>query len=669
MPLPLDQSAQERQYYLDRLGIVDDPNISLGDLRGMTGGGAQVYSAAEVKWAAFKKSMDIYFQQVLANLPPLFSTLRADIDANTDIWYNVNKQAGVDKTGVADSTAGIQAAIDTGRKEIVIPAGTYKISAALLLATGSQRLTLMAGAVLKPTGTLTKTAVTLSGASCILQGPGKIDNPATWDGTNTAWANSDACVLVSGADCTVQGTVMNNVHKIGIAARDASNPNILDNLIYGNYPAVAGAGGGGWTEVETAHFGICIDPGVDGSSGVVGRNRVVSCVQGVYCGNFNAGASHGMRIVNNILEACHNHALYVAGDYFVIAGNVSKKTSRAFAIAGTYHTVINNTVYTYGSTSSNLDKVASFHMRDAIGCVVVGNTVKGELFGTAWAIDVAPLSLTTGIKHNIIAFNDIDIDDVSAIGGGIRVGSTNSLTDVRRNEVVFNTIRGKGTVNQGLIWILGPTDKLARYNKVYGNECTLTSRSNVIYLLNATYNQVKENTILLDYNDTSATVIGGVALSNATNNDVCNNDFHCEGKGDFVTWRLIYELSASGCAGNRYEGNDFSDCVGSGGANTLVVVPFILNASVSFTRNNIFTRAVSLKGTVNWPTATASVVVTNANVQAQSDVILTPTDAGAGKVMAAPGFYVTKQAGTGFTILTADGTNTAQVSNWSYQIL
>jgi hypothetical protein len=43
-----DPVVVERQYYLDKLGILDDPSLSLSELRDMTGGGASVHSATRV---------------------------------------------------------------------------------------------------------------------------------------------------------------------------------------------------------------------------------------------------------------------------------------------------------------------------------------------------------------------------------------------------------------------------------------------------------------------------------------------------------------------------------------------------------------------------------------------------------------------------------------------
>ena len=72
-------------------------------------------------------------------------------------------------------------------------------------------------------------------------------------------------------------------------------------------------------------------------------------------------------------------------------------------------------------------------------------------------------------------------------------------------------------------------------------------------------------------------------------------------------------------------------------------------------------------GAFSWVTGTASATMTCGFVTANSTMIVMPADQPAGIVVQTKGFYVTCAAGS-FTIHTGDGTNTANTSNWKFNV-
>lgn len=111
MPLPLDQTAQERQFYLTLLGIADDPSLSLADLRDRTGGGAKVESAVRIAG----KSVD-FFTNLYTTVQTILSRTGKKSVGQDEILVNVCDYGAVaDSTGAtgngSDNTTAIRNAI------------------------------------------------------------------------------------------------------------------------------------------------------------------------------------------------------------------------------------------------------------------------------------------------------------------------------------------------------------------------------------------------------------------------------------------------------------------------------------------------------------------------------------------------------------------------------
>lgn len=119
-----DPTVVERQMYLDMLSwSVDDPSYSMGDLRNLTGGGANAHRAVEA--GTNNRVTDVGRSLMSASTP---YTARQILGGET--FVNV-KDYGAIGDGVADDTDALREAIATG-KNVYIPAGLYNTASLTL---------------------------------------------------------------------------------------------------------------------------------------------------------------------------------------------------------------------------------------------------------------------------------------------------------------------------------------------------------------------------------------------------------------------------------------------------------------------------------------------------------------------------------------------------------
>jgi hypothetical protein len=126
-----DPAVVERQMYLTMLGIPDDPNLSLADLRGRTAGGANVHSAATVMGWDLPKFQDWIKGLILPSA--ILDAVKDKADKKYLPTVNVLEYGAVGD-GVTDDFAKCQVAADAlrsaGGGTLLFPAGrTYALSA------------------------------------------------------------------------------------------------------------------------------------------------------------------------------------------------------------------------------------------------------------------------------------------------------------------------------------------------------------------------------------------------------------------------------------------------------------------------------------------------------------------------------------------------------------
>jgi hypothetical protein len=450
----------------------------------------------------------------------------------------INLADHVTNTG-ADVTAALNtflASLVDG-DEVLVGKGTWRADGNITI---SKKITLRLrqGAVLdRSAASPTADGITVTAAGVTIKGSGSILSPAVFDGANVQ--PTYAVVHVTGNQCTVKDITLTNVPKVGVYFDDCDDPKATDITVEGNYPA------GSYTGVETGHFGIAHNPGTSGRSGRLRTrgNLLRSCVQGIFLGNYGptATGAYGPALVENTFDGCHNHGIYNAGgiDAVTITGNTFTRCSLPIAVTGSGHAVTGNTIYTH-ATGNNLDLVG-ISLREAVGCTVTGNTIKGDAPASSVIIDVANFTGNT-LRRNVIADNTIDVTGGNS--SAIRVGRTPQTTTCSDNIVSNNTISALGNVGVGVITV--GTGSTGFGNKVTGNTVVVKGESHGIYLQGVAHSTVQDNSVRYEYDAPSAKTLGAIVLNGTSYCTVSLNDIHNPSTfGTNVALRGVWEQGAS----------------------------------------------------------------------------------------------------------------------------
>ena len=592
---------------------------------------------------------------------------RTQHDKNADVLSV--KDFGAVGDGTTDDTAAVQAALNAAAGRTLVMADESYLINTITMSNPNTRLQFGPKTVLVINDELNDT-IQITAENCTIDGArtGKILGKGTWDGTNTAPTYS--VIKITAAYAVVSDLWLYNIRRNGISSRDTENTTVTGCRIDGNYPSTS------WTGVETVHFGIFIDPGPTGSKGnyLIANNIIRTCVQGLFIGNYGATAqASGVVIADNVFEGCLNHGIYDDGTYGAsITGNSFSRCQTPIVCLGSFNSVVGNALYTDDTTfadapSGNLN-TTGISMRDPYGCVVSGNTIRGNSVTDGAIIDWGSASYTGVVSNNICVNNTIEILNGTCVA--IRMGNqTLTTVECNNNLVANNRIKAIGTANKGVIE-LGNHSSLVGYgNRVLGNDITVTNPSTAslsstsgIYVVYQDRFDILDNSVHLESDQGAAVTFGGI-FNLSDNGRISRNRFICSASwGTNVAFRGYW---GSGANYNIIENNYFDlDTTKLASAS-----PIVNTGANDIVRDNIgFPNAYLLSGTATIALGAASVVVPNTNVLASSNVIITPSDGGGGKLAAAPGVYVTQTAGTEFSILTADGTNAAQASSFRWVI-
>lgn len=429
-------------------------------------------------------------------------------------------------------------ALNTGTvKVLYIPETTYSISLPLTITADNTQIIMETGSIINVTDE-TKNAFIVTGENCTITG-GLINYPAIFDGTNRKWENYEAAILVNGNGFFADNLRLNNVYKTGIGIRNASNCLIKNCIINGNYPS------GSWTGVETAHFGIAIDPSTTngGQNIIISNNLIKGCVQGVFVGSYGVDAGYGINISNNVFVGCHNHGIYATDGFgTVLNANSFNRCSYPIAIKGKNAIITNNNLYTT-QTGNNLDLV-SISVREASNCIITGNTIKGDGDSGGVIIDLTNLTEAT-IEKNIVSDNVIDILNMNNVVA-IRVG-TNPTEINKNNQIKNNIIKCRGVQFLGIISVSSKDGFIGVGNQVIGNSITILNRTYGIFTRHQDNMIIANNIISLEYLATSSEVVTMINAVNTNDNLIIGNSFHCKDTfGANVNLRGYLEDASSG---------------------------------------------------------------------------------------------------------------------------
>lgn len=554
---------------------------------------------------------------------------------------------GAKGDGIADETTAIQASLNSGNKVVDIPDGTYVFSQ-LTLANDGQVLRLSSGANIRPT-IWNQNALVVAGDAITITG-GKITSASQWDGANTAWTY--AVVYVTGDRFTADNVTLINVPRIGFGIREASDARIVNCRIEGNYPA------GSWTGVETGHFGVTYDPGPTSRNLTVQGCTILSCVQGIFVGDFGAASTTGgILISGNTFEACHNHGVYAYGGFGnIISTNTFYNCSYPIAALGAGTIITGNMLYT-NATGSNTD-LTGISVREPVGCIITGNKISGDAPAGGVIIDLVNI-VSTVTKNNIISGNVVDVVGGASIG--IRVG-TAAMTEVNSNNIISgNIIRTNGSTFSGVLFVGNKPGFSGRNNEISSNNLTIIGDSYGIVLEEQVAATVTRNKITVEYNAPSAKVPGLFKTVGVVDSEFSWNQ--CYSTSDYGT-NLSYRVfwGGVGDARNRIDNNKIllSPTLATS------IAPLVNTATASL-RGNLFKATDPLAGSFTLTTASASVVVPNGNIVGQN-VTIKPTNAAAAVMVATQGFYLTVSDGVSFSLTTGNGAAPANNATFSYSV-
>lgn len=450
---------------------------------------------------------------------------------------------GTTATDTANLNAAFTAAGVTGR-DVYIRAGGYSVTT--LTVPANVGVQCENGVVL--THTVAAENAVVLGAGCKWRG-GTVVSPETWDGTNSEVTYG--VFYTTGDNVTVEDVTLTNVPRSGILFKNGSLGIVRGCRINGNYPE------GSWTGVETAHFGICVDPGGGTSDGMFTftGNLITTCVQGVFVGNYGTGSGRGVSMVGNSLRGCWNHGIYAAtGAGYTVTGNSFYECQIAAVLTGKRHVFSGNACYTAGTGAEN--DVPGVSIRDAEGCVVSNNTFEGDAKASSVIISVQEFDATTCVD-NIVSHNTVKVAGGSSYA--IRVGA-GAATTFYGNIIQGNVVRSVGFANAGVVALVGNSGTQGFGNKILDNTVTMLGNSNGIYVSQCVDTLVADNHIRLEYDAGSAETLRGVMLTgSALRTRVERNTVVVPAAwGTNVTFRGIDENFGGGVSGTIYINNLFS---------------------------------------------------------------------------------------------------------------
>lgn len=398
--------------------------------------------------------------------------------------------------GITDDSAAIQAALDF-HAIVQLQEKDYVVLTTLLMRMGGNELRLSHNTGILYTGVTDSICILASEAYCrITGGLGRgFIGPLVWNGENTT--PGYATIILNADYCTVQGTRLYNIERVGCWFKDANDCKFLDNLLIGNYPT------GQWTGLETVNYGLLIDPNATNPSlgnYHVSGNTFKSTVQGILAGNYGTGQRiQGLAITGNVFEGCWNHGIYSTfTTAATITGNNFNRCQVSIVISGSHNVISSNTIYTDVDVEGDEREITGIDVRDGCYNVVSNNTIKGTLPNARRvAIDVRDVTGIEDMIGNVIKSNTILITD--GYGVGIRLyGVTYTFHDT---IITNNVVTIPGQQYTGAIHLGTPEAKYSYGAKIHHNVIkVLASEGYGIYANRMIGGVINSNSVQFDIN-------------------------------------------------------------------------------------------------------------------------------------------------------------------------
>lgn len=464
--------------------------------------------------------------------------------------YGDPRRFGSTLDGVVDDSATLNTTLSVGGT-VRIPAGLTAKATNLTMSVAGTELVIEAGATISQSTAANK-LITVSGANCTISGPGKLLGPASWLGTNTGEPTM-AVLWVTGAGFTLRGVTLENIYKCGIYLDDATNARFLGNRFIGNFPYASYGG------TNTGHWAILYNPPTSTYADILGvvisDNLFETCVQGVGIANYGSTAYEvGVAISGNRFAQCWDHGIYTQlGEGTQITGNSFVDCHSPIVAQGVGCVVSGNSLYSTEPTNTNGQQILS--VRDALNCVIVGNTVYG--LGASIYIDALDGTNLTG---NVISGNTVVQTGAGTATSAIRLGN---LAQTCSNNIISGNVISGGYFGEFVGAI-----QLEMASTYYGQNNVV--KDNVVALSNKTYgilfgdqkNGICAGNLVYSTDDAASGethILIGIADSQTS--DVRDNRLNWVNGGTNITARGIDV--ASGCVSVRLKDNTFNLSSGS----------------------------------------------------------------------------------------------------------
>lgn len=576
--------------------------------------------------------------------------LSQTVEAKLRQTISINDFGASVSNSASQNDVAIQAALDGGGV-VIVPQGTYQFSQ-FTMSVPSTELVIESGATLQATVALQK-AIIVTADNCSIAGNGTILSPATFNGS--AAVQTYATVWVEDTlGFYSTGIVFENVPKAAFYFKNSTQWKIESVTIKGNYPYSS------YNEnTTTGHWGVAYDPPATAlgwqPSAILANNNISGCIQGFGYGNQGAaGRTSGIAVTGNTFFECWDHAVYgQLSEGAVISGNNMLNCRRPIVVDGLSCSVVGNTLYADATNQLNHEQLIS--VRDPMYATITGNT----LYGVGAGIDVGNLTMTDTIG-NVVANNTlIGVLESAYLKANIRLGvnSTVCYDNIVEGNRIFSALASS---TNAAIELLCPNGT-ALNNTIRNNTVSLSNVAPAMIVQKQNGSIIEGNIFTFSGVSSGAVTTAGITIDACTTLIVRGNMIRYNVGGTNVSFRGI-ELQASDSNTLIRENLFYVDAVGLAG----YVPYFDLSASTQYS-NNQLTTTTALQGSFTWGAGSNGFVVNNGNVNANSNIVVTPSNAAAGTLLASVGIYITKTTGS-FTIWTADGSLTVASTIWDVQI-
>lgn len=622
---------------------VETDSTTVTFVTGLHVGASVKFTTSAINAASYGDAFQISYT------PPFTGSVATNVGDKLAQTVSV-KDFGAVGDGVTDDTAAIQAALDIGGV-IVIPAGTYLFSQVTMSVSGTE-LVVQAGATAKPSIALQK-AIIVTANNCGIVGNGTIESPAIFNGS--AAVQTYATVWVEDTlGFYSTGIVFENVPKAAFYFKNSTQWKIESVTIKGNYPYSS------YNEnTTTGHWGVAYDPPATAlgwqPSAILANNNISGCIQGFGYGNQGAaGRTSGIAVTGNTFFECWDHAVYgQLSEGTAISGNNMLNCRRPIVVDGLSCSVVGNTLYADATSQLNHEQMIS--VRDPMYATITGNT----LYGVGAGIDVGNLTMTDTIG-NVVANNTlIGVLESAYLKASIRLGvnSTVCYDNIVEGNRIFSALTSS---TDAAIQLLCPNGT-AFNNTIRNNIVSLSDVAPAMLIQKQNGSIIEGNICTFSGASSGAITTAGIAIDACTTLIVRGNTIRYNVGGANVTFRGI-EIQPTVSNTLVQENLFYVDAVGLAG-----YTPYVdLSASTQYS-NNQLTTTTALQGSFTWGAGSNAFVVNNGNVNANSNIVVTPANAAAGTLLASVGIYITKTTGS-FTIWTADGSLTVASTIWDVQI-